>query len=428
MAGSNAGEYTFKKKDKVVTMSKAPKVLIDDEEIQVDPDLLFQRLVALLSIRGYIGLADVLKTEMYVHPPALFEASSSMLQACKHLLADTIWNIYVHPCDELQDNENPGNDDNIEGHDETLLPSDGNLMKSVYTPIIDGGSFLHRIMWPAGITYDDITVLYDKYAQKHYRFPNTVVFDGYKTETTKANTHRRRYKPKSYPVHFDKDMVLSMSKELLLSNKENKARFIQQLGERLSDSGSEVLHADGDADLLIVKTAVDKSQEAIIGVHGEDTDLLVLLIYHSQTDSKTIYFLPGTSKSSNIPRIWNIHEIKAAMGPTTVNSLLFWAALLGSDTTSRIYGIGRGTVFKRHHNEVLFIEIAGVFNDNTSSHEDVAAAGDRALVTIYGGKPNTTLNHLRYTKFHEKVMRATSAVNPKSLPPTSSAALQHSYR
>lgn len=96
MEDSNALEYSFRKKNQVITMCKAPKIIVGDEEIQVDPDLLYQRLVTMLSMKGYAGLQEALKTEMCVYPQMLFESPSSMLPACKYKLADTLWAMYAN--------------------------------------------------------------------------------------------------------------------------------------------------------------------------------------------------------------------------------------------------------------------------------------------------------------------------------------------
>ena len=48
-----------------------------------------------------------------------------------------------------------------------------------------------------------------------------------------------------------------------------------------------VHHAPGDADLLIVKKAVESA--AIVNT-GDDTDLLILLCYHASFDSQRIFF------------------------------------------------------------------------------------------------------------------------------------------
>ena len=46
---------------------------------------------------------------------------------------------------------------------------------------------------------------------------------------------------------------------------------------------------------------------------GEDTDLLVLLLYHAKCQHKKIFFMPESKKSSKV-RIWNIKESKEKLG------------------------------------------------------------------------------------------------------------------
>ena len=56
-------------------------------------------------------------------------------------------------------------------------------------------------------------------------------------------------------------MNLAVTKEVFLSNKENKQRFIIMLGEELSKKGCTVFHDTGDADCLIVKKAMAATAE-----------------------------------------------------------------------------------------------------------------------------------------------------------------------
>ena len=79
-----------------------------------------------------------------------------------------------------------------------------------------------------------------------------VVFDGYSAASTKDMVHKQRAKGKQGPtVSFTNDMVLSVSKDIFLSNSVNKQNFIQQLGNNLQAAGCEFFHASSDADFLI---------------------------------------------------------------------------------------------------------------------------------------------------------------------------------
>ena len=74
---------------------------------------------------------------------------------------------------------------------------------------------------------------------------------------------------------------------------------------------------------------------------GDDTDLLILLCYHACLDSHHIFFRPEPKKTIKHHRVWNIKAIKEQLGTDVSNRILFLHAVLGCDTTSRLYGIGK---------------------------------------------------------------------------------------
>ena len=69
--------------------------------------------------------------------------------------------------------------------------------------------------------------------------------------------------------------------EDFLSNKENKPTLIHLIANQLKKRKCDVIHAEGDADLDIVKTTISASSEKTTTLIGEDTDLLVLLLYYA---------------------------------------------------------------------------------------------------------------------------------------------------
>ena len=110
-----------------------------------------------------------------------------------------------------------------------------------------------------------------------------VVFDGYISgPTIKDVAHERRSKClKGNQTIFYRNTPFKSKKESFLSNIVNKQNFINLFSEYLEAIGCQVLHAQNDADLLIVDTAVVAAAESgsSIVIIGEDTDLLVLLSY-----------------------------------------------------------------------------------------------------------------------------------------------------
>ena len=70
MIGVKASEYHFKRIDQVVMLASKSALKVDGESIQVDTQLLFQRLVT----AGKTYLEQALRFELCTIPKALFEA------------------------------------------------------------------------------------------------------------------------------------------------------------------------------------------------------------------------------------------------------------------------------------------------------------------------------------------------------------------
>ena len=64
------------------------------------------------------------------------------------------------------------------------LPSD-----SVF--VIDGGALLYRVGWNINVTFDEVSQIYTRYVQQHYK-TCIIVFDGYEHHTTKSNEYLHR--------------------------------------------------------------------------------------------------------------------------------------------------------------------------------------------------------------------------------------------
>ena len=74
--------------------------------------------------------------------------------------------------------------------------------------------------------------------------------------------------------------------------------------------------------------------------------------------------------------------------------------------------------------------IVSVFNNQNARHDEIAAAGEEFLKQLYGCKVTQTLDRLRYYIYKRTVAKQPlhSKFDLATLPPTSAAARQHSYR
>ena len=122
-----------------------------------------------------------------------------------------------------------------------------------------------------------------------------------------------------------------------LSNGMNKHSLIQLISGRLQENGCHAIQAEGEADFDIVKAAVAMSAYKSTTPVGEDTDLLVVLLYHAAAnDYEYIYFRSDKGEQN----VYNMAVLKRLLGDDVCSDLLFIHAFSGYDTTSRIFGVG----------------------------------------------------------------------------------------
>ena len=60
---------------------------------------------------------------------------------------------------------------------------------------VDGDALLNRGRFKKGMKFKEIAMLYVNYVRRNYR-SSYIIFDGYRTATTKANEHKRRQEGK----------------------------------------------------------------------------------------------------------------------------------------------------------------------------------------------------------------------------------------
>ena len=155
------------RKNQAITMDMKSKIEIDGNTVQIDPQLLFQRLT--LAAKATQDLEAVFKYELCSYPPALFESPFLLCDAQKPVLADAIWWLLQTP----------------------NIPAVSGQVQC----ILDDGALLQRIPWKKGVIYSEILGTYTEYVTRKYGHA-IVVFDGYLNSSTKDMTHQRRLKSK----------------------------------------------------------------------------------------------------------------------------------------------------------------------------------------------------------------------------------------
>ena len=137
-----------------------------------------------------------------------------------------------------------------------------------------------------------------------------------------------------------------------------------------------------------------------------------------------IFTLKPEPKSNSLERqVWNIKKLQAELGTEVCNNILFIHAVLGCDTTSRVHGIGKGTVLKTFMASSQYRQNAAVFRGIATKKENVAS-GENALVLLFNGKLGQSLDSLQYQRYQDKLPTNTAKIDAKTL----AAAKFHSHR
>ena len=230
---------------------------------------------------------ELSKYELSAYPTSIFENTAMLREADKAPFAKIIRSFVV----------------------ENIQPF---VHSTTHHFVLDGGSLMYRVPWRKNSTYLEIADAYANFVTNKYGNA-TVIFDGYNgLPSTKDITHIRRTGEETYAeIQFSSNMILSSTKDKFLSNLKNKQQIINLISQQLSIRGSNTIHANGDADLEIVKTALRMSELCSTTLIGEDTDLLVLLLhfYSKERNWNRIQFRSDKEKSRGLCMIYPCYTI-----------------------------------------------------------------------------------------------------------------------
>ena len=299
--------------------------------------------------------------------------------------------------------------------------------------VIDGGCLLHRVVWLTTGTYIDIVQQYMNYVRKHYGYRCSVVFDGYcGGPSVKDAEHQRRAKKECPDIDVEQHNPVYGNQAAFLMNANNKQAFVNLLAQHLQAQNYTVYHAKDDADTLIARVTMDLAgkRDSTIVVVTDDTDVLVLLLYHFREEMSDIIMMSEMARKRTARKALSpIREIRNNVGQRAVNQLLVIHAISGCDSTSAMYGHGKVGVFKnitKHRDSEI---LTSIIESGSSSHAQVVEAGLRLMTLLYGGKPESdTLNSLRYEGYMSQLSSCKNQPRPERLPPTEDAAKYHIMR
>ena len=172
-----------------------------------------------------------------------------------------------------------------------------------------------------------------------------MVFDGYKSEnSTKVQVQLCRGSATATAVYIliTEDKTVTLSGEHFRPNSHNKDLFIKLLVRYLETEGHEAIQRDGDADVLVVKQALEHAERYSVMVAADDRAGFVVLPLEKK--SSQVFFSTEFSEKKKAAgmNFWSIRSIAESL--PLVSSILFANAWSGCDTTSALYMKGKYSV------------------------------------------------------------------------------------
>ena len=83
----------------------------------------------------------------------------------------------------------------------------------------------------------------------------------------------------------------------------------------------------------------------------------------------------------------------------SANIFFFYLHFLAVIPLQAFLSIGKAAVLKKFKTNTVLQQSAKVFDDESAAPEEIAVAGEKALVEMYNGKKNKSLNALRKRKY-----------------------------
>ncbi|KAJ8043553.1 hypothetical protein HOLleu_10691 [Holothuria leucospilota] len=380
-------------------------VKINKADVQVKSGVLFARLIALIQRED--NILEHFKYELTPEPSSIFH-DGYIRKAKKSDLRNHLFKKIKNKVEDIH----------------------------VEIVVLDGGALLHKVSWENCSTYNHVIQRYVSFV-KRYKAAKAVkvVFDGYTDEwSIKSQEHMLRQTNKSADINVSEDSNVTCNKESFLKNNYNKQQLIKLISDSLKVSGFNTKICDGDADTEIVKEALCSAGDGNkVAVYADDTDIVVLLIYHWRPNLGRIYFCTKVSQKKKATGLvktepeerYSIEELARAVGDDR-KLILFVHAWGGCDTVSRIHSIGKTAPFQLIKDKDAR-EAAELFGSSTASQEDIGKAGCNLTIKSYRGRPDDSLQTLRYARYMETVSKG-HVVKHENLPTTERAAHFRSLR
>jgi hypothetical protein len=186
-------------------------------------------------------------------------------------------------------------------------------------------------------------------------------------------------------------------------------------------------HEEADTRIVLhVNHAHRSDSKAFISVRGNDTDILVLLLYHvSHALGTPKVWMDAGLSSTNNRRYISVTQLVDHMYQSVVDALPGLYAFTGSDYTASFMNKGKARPLGLMMKGPSFIECFGALGKTQSLPEKELATTEEFVCILYGRKNLKKVDNARFAMFLqnyapkkiEDPMAKIKGINPSSMPP-----------
>jgi len=193
-------------------------------------------------------------------------------------------------------------------------------------------------------------------------------------------------------------------KTVVVSHEEQCLQYTASLSGNVEHNEApeyECSHVEADTSLVYHLSVLSKAipgQNVV--VRATDTDIMVILLYHSRQLKANVWMDLGHS-SDNTRRYVHITALANHLGPVVCKALPGYHALTGCDYTSPFFRKGKVNPLKKAQKSALHLEGISMLGETTAFDDDDSLV-ERYVCSLYGQGALSSVNDARLKIFLQK--------------------------
>ncbi|RUM44803.1 MAG: hypothetical protein DSY80_04015 [Desulfocapsa sp.] len=185
-------------------------------------------------------------------------------------------------------------------------------------------------------------------------------------------------------------------------------------------------HEEADTRMIFHLYHIANNENECISVRCNDTDVLILLLYHfNHIICKPHIWMDIGLSSNNTRRFINIRQLVDAMGSNLIDALPGFHAFTGSDTTAAFINKGKLRPFDLLEKSDAHVNTFSHIGQSLPAPQAVYDGVEKYVCAMYGKAHMQNVDNVRYAYFQQNYapkrkddpLEQIKGINPSSMPP-----------